>query len=71
MYTSSTAEPSGVITTNKIPNVKWLGWWARGRLEQRAFTAHHCYEENLSMARGKPQHMEMTSEINSIIKYAI
>jgi hypothetical protein len=30
-----------------------------------------CYEENLSMARGKPQQTEMTAEINSILKYAI
>jgi hypothetical protein len=30
-----------------------------------------CYEENLSMVRGKPQQMEMTAEINSNLKYAI
>ena len=30
-----------------------------------------CYEENLSMARGKPQQMEMIAEINSILKYTI
>jgi hypothetical protein len=30
-----------------------------------------CYEENLSMARGKPQQTEMTAEINSILKYVI
>jgi hypothetical protein len=30
-----------------------------------------CYEENISMARGKPQQMEMTAEINSILKYDI
>jgi hypothetical protein len=24
-------------------NVKWLGWRARGRLERRAFSAHHIY----------------------------
>jgi hypothetical protein len=31
----------------------------------------YCYEENLSMARGKPQQMEMTAEINSNLRYAI
>ena len=30
-----------------------------------------CYEENHSMAWGKPQQMEMTAKINSNIKYAI
>jgi len=30
-----------------------------------------CYEENLSMDRGKPQQTEMTVEINSILKYFI
>jgi hypothetical protein len=30
-----------------------------------------CYEENLSMARGKPQQTEMTAEINSNLRYAI
>jgi hypothetical protein len=30
-----------------------------------------CYEENHSMAWGKPQQMEMTAEINSNLKYAI
>jgi hypothetical protein len=30
-----------------------------------------CYEENLSMAWGKPQQMKMTVEINSNLKYAI
>jgi hypothetical protein len=29
------------------------------------------YEENLSMARGKPQPAEMTTEINSNLRYAI
>jgi hypothetical protein len=43
LYTSSTTEQSGVTTTNKRPNVKWLGWRARGRLERRAFTARRIY----------------------------
>jgi hypothetical protein len=30
-----------------------------------------CYEENISMARGKPQQMKMTAEIKSTLKYAI
>ena len=30
-----------------------------------------CYEEKLSMARGKPKKTEMTTEINSNLKYAI
>jgi hypothetical protein len=30
-----------------------------------------CYEENISMERGKPQQMEMTTEINSNPRYAI
>jgi hypothetical protein len=30
-----------------------------------------CYEENHSMAWGKPQQTEMTAEINSNLKYAI
>jgi hypothetical protein len=30
-----------------------------------------CYEENLSMARGKPQQTEMNAKINSNIRYAI
>jgi hypothetical protein len=30
-----------------------------------------CYEENHSMAMGKPKQMEMTAEINSKPKYAI
>jgi hypothetical protein len=31
---------------------------------------HPCYEENHSMAWGKPQYMEMNAEINSNLKYA-
>ena len=31
----------------------------------------NCYEENHSMAWGKPQQTEMTAKINSNIKYAI
>jgi hypothetical protein len=30
-----------------------------------------CYKENISMAWGKPQQTEMTTEINSNIKYSI
>ena len=30
-----------------------------------------CYEENISMARGKPKQTEMSAEINSNIKYVI
>jgi hypothetical protein len=30
-----------------------------------------CYKENLSMARGKPQYTEMTTEIKYILKYDI
>jgi hypothetical protein len=30
-----------------------------------------CYEENIFLARGKPQQMKMTVEINSNLKYAI
>ena len=30
-----------------------------------------CYEENISMARGKQQQMKMTAEIKSTLKYAI
>jgi hypothetical protein len=42
------------------------------RLRRRLKTqTSECYEENLSMARGKPQQTEMTAEINSNLKYAI
>jgi hypothetical protein len=30
-----------------------------------------CYKKNISMDRGKPQQMEMTVEIKSILKCAI
>jgi len=32
---------------------------------------HVCYEENISMARGKTQHTEIPVEINSNINYDI
>jgi hypothetical protein len=41
------------------------------RIARIRFLKKICYEENLSMARGKPQQKEMTAEINSILKYAI
>jgi hypothetical protein len=43
LYTSSTTEQSGAAATNKEQMKKWLGWWARGRLERCAFTARRFY----------------------------
>jgi hypothetical protein len=41
----------------------------KGRSPQ--WSHQFCYEENLSMARGKPQQMERHPKINSNLKYAI
>ena len=49
----------------------------RGRMHKRmSFTIPLVfpsiyYEENISMARGKPQKKEMTAEINSNLRYDI
>jgi hypothetical protein len=57
----------------KIKGERGSPWWipkdGENVLEGTPLTK--CYEENISMARGKPQQMKMTAEIKSNPRYAI
>jgi len=51
------------------PDILRWGYSSRGFFS--IWEVDGCYEENLSMVRGKPQQMEWQAEINSNPKYAI
>jgi hypothetical protein len=50
---------------------QWTNQISEIKTQRGDIIKEFCYEENHSMAWGKPQQTEMTAEINSNLKYAI